>query len=414
MGPYAVWWWWAVRGSCGGSAQFPEPCNASAVVVLSAVGSYACYRIRWVPESVWPLGSEGFQHLRVAWVSPETTTRFGHSIMKNLVAAYPRLRAAIFCDHKLAVTAAEDPVSAPSSHAPARTGHPVEIGMLPVHWTWTCWVKVRSPRVTKFLAKDLPLASARKMARIGALSRVYETRCAPSLPFSKIVWFPFLPLPAPRAGDVDVQETRMARERWNRMADAQGVRPYAFSGGWAGRDYPMLFRAVAALDLDLRLFPGGDGQRAAQVRRACAAAGMAPHRCIVRPAVSRTEYAAAMRDAVFVVVPIIRGAGKLVNGLTSVAEAILMGKAVVVSDPANVYEGYIDDGLDGFRVPPGDEATLRRSMQTLLACAHNGSLAELERRVLARVRRLFTAEALTARLGRLLTEWIQVEGPAHT
>jgi hypothetical protein len=67
-------------------------------------------------------------------------------------------------------------------------------------------------------------------------------------------------------------------------------------------------------------------------------------------------------EAAIVVVPLV--AGQSPAGVTTVLEAMAVGKAVVASDTEGL-RGVIEDGVTGLRVPPGDASALRAAIVRL-------------------------------------------------
>jgi glycosyltransferase involved in cell wall biosynthesis len=69
------------------------------------------------------------------------------------------------------------------------------------------------------------------------------------------------------------------------------------------------------------------------------------------------------RRACVVVVPVVEST--MPAGITTLLEAMAMGKAVVVTETAEL-RGVVDDGVTGLTVPPGDVAAMRAAIQRLV------------------------------------------------
>ena len=142
---------------------------------------------------------------------------------------------------------------------------------------------------------------------------------------------------------------------------------YIFSGGWVGRDYPTLLRALTGL----------------------------PYRCIVcsphklsdtmtvpsnvevmKVDPARFDELMAGARAVVIALP----AGDIhTGGHTVIANALTLGKPVIVAGTPE-YRHYIDDGVDGLIVPAGDSDKLRDAI--LRVCRDDAFAAELARNAL--------------------------------
>jgi len=137
---------------------------------------------------------------------------------------------------------------------------------------------------------------------------------------------------------------------------------YVFSGGWVGRDYPTLLRALAGL----------------------------PNRCIVCSPHNLSDTMAVPQNvdvmkvdparfdewmagsrAVVIALP----AGHIhTGGHTVIANALTFGKPVIVAGSSE-YRHYIDDGVDGLIVPAGNSDKLRDAI--LRVCRDDAFAAEL-------------------------------------
>lgn len=130
------------------------------------------------------------------------------------------------------------------------------------------------------------------------------------------------------------------------------------SAGLEWRDYPTLIEAVQNLDVEVRL---------------AAASPWSKHRNETQDRVlpgnvsaRRYEYNELRRlyaDARFVVVPLYQN--DFQAGITTILEAMAMGKAVIATRTIGQVD-TIRDGENGLYVPPGDPQALRQKIQWLL------------------------------------------------
>jgi glycosyltransferase involved in cell wall biosynthesis len=131
------------------------------------------------------------------------------------------------------------------------------------------------------------------------------------------------------------------------------------SAGLELRDYPTLIAAVRGLDVDVRLAaasPWSKRKNETENRE-------------LPPNVSARGYGyRELRDlyasSQFVVVPLYDT--DFQAGVTTILEAMAMGKAVIVSRTRGQRD-VIQDGVNGIYVPPGDAEALRHAISELLA-----------------------------------------------
>jgi glycosyltransferase involved in cell wall biosynthesis len=131
------------------------------------------------------------------------------------------------------------------------------------------------------------------------------------------------------------------------------------SAGLELRDYPTLIEAVRGLDVDVRLAaasPWSKRKNETENRE-------------LPPNVDARSYGyRELRDlyasSQFVVVPLYDT--DFQAGVTTILEAMAMGKAVIVSRTRGQRD-VIRDGVNGLYVPPGDAPALRRAITDLLA-----------------------------------------------
>lgn len=134
------------------------------------------------------------------------------------------------------------------------------------------------------------------------------------------------------------------------------------SVGVSGRDYETLFDAVRGLDLDVRLAVGGGELPARALERQLERAGPPANATMghYRPRELRGLYSASL----FVVVPL--QDMEYDAGVTALAEAMSMGKAVIVTRTRGQVD-LIEDGVQGIYVPPRDPRALRAAIERLVA-----------------------------------------------
>lgn len=145
-------------------------------------------------------------------------------------------------------------------------------------------------------------------------------------------------------------------------ASAEGI----CSVGNSKRDYATLIEAMQGLPMPCRIV-----SQIAPVRqnttdwrltsKALAKARDLPDNVIVKPA-SPVELRAIYARSRFVVIPLFPSF--MDNGITSILEAMAMGKVVICS---RIYGqmGVLEEGVTGLFVEPGDPATLRAAIQEL-------------------------------------------------
>jgi glycosyltransferase involved in cell wall biosynthesis len=124
-----------------------------------------------------------------------------------------------------------------------------------------------------------------------------------------------------------------------------------FAGGDSLRDYGPLVQAAAGVDAEIVIATRDPAYAGRSDLPANVRAGPLPH----------DEYVDRLRRASIVVVPMRpteeRGAGQ-----TTYCNALAMGKLVIATDTLAVRD-YIEDGVTGKLVPPGDGAAMRDVLQ---------------------------------------------------
>ncbi|NJC71277.1 glycosyltransferase family 4 protein [Planosporangium thailandense] len=145
---------------------------------------------------------------------------------------------------------------------------------------------------------------------------------------------------------------------------------YILSVGWEARDYRTLARAIDGLDVDAViavgsavLRPSGDVDAlfGPMVRDTAQASRSA--RITLRQQVGPEELRRLYAQARFVVVTL--HDVDVDAGVTTITEAMAMGKAVIVSRTRGQVD-IVRDGENGLYVPPADPAALRAAIARLL------------------------------------------------
>jgi glycosyltransferase involved in cell wall biosynthesis len=130
------------------------------------------------------------------------------------------------------------------------------------------------------------------------------------------------------------------------------------SAGREHRDYDSFLRARPD---GARLFIADDSPHSPNARR------REPDHWpgyVERRAVGRVDLRSMYAQAAIVVVPVIDT--PLPFGITTILEAMSMGKAIVVSATEGL-SGVVEDGVTGLLAPPGDGVALRTAIEELLA-----------------------------------------------
>ena len=129
---------------------------------------------------------------------------------------------------------------------------------------------------------------------------------------------------------------------------------YIFSGGDGNRDYPSLIAAVRGLPFRTKI--------AALSFEHFVSIDM-PQNVEVVP-LSQGDYIQAMASSRVVVVPI-RGELLHPGGQQTWLNAMAMGKPVIVAEDQSARD-YIEDGVSGLLVPPGDVEALRHAIKSVM------------------------------------------------
>jgi len=186
---------------------------------------------------------------------------------------------------------------------------------------------------------------------------------------------------------------------WEPGAVAHAGRPTIASAGIEHRDYRTLAEAAAGLDARLQVSIGSMHSPQSQARLPDrwpehAQVGFA------QPAELRLRYS----EATVVAVPVTET--EFPAGITTLLEAMSMGKAVVVSATRGM-DGIVQDGGTGLLVAPGDATALHRALARLLEDD------SLRRRLGAQAREFAVREAAVERFAAGLARHLEeVASPA--
>jgi glycosyltransferase involved in cell wall biosynthesis len=143
------------------------------------------------------------------------------------------------------------------------------------------------------------------------------------------------------------------------VAPAEGPGAYVLACGRESRDYPTLTKAASALDLRVRVVASGWAAHAGFEH----ATGIEAQGNIeVAHGLSYRQLREAYARARFVVAPL-EGV-TYPAGVTSICEAMAMGKAIVVTAAPGILD-YVKPGQSGLLVPAGDAGALREAMWSL-------------------------------------------------
>jgi glycosyltransferase involved in cell wall biosynthesis len=172
--------------------------------------------------------------------------------------------------------------------------------------------------------------------------------------------------------------------------------PMICAVGLEFRDYPTLMRAVADVPIDLVIAAGSPwSKRADTTQRAAIPANVTVRRF--------SQYALRQlyADCRFVVVPLFEV--EFQAGVTTILEAMAMGKAVICTRTAGQTDVVVD-GVTGLYVPPGDAAALRAAIVDLLAHPDKAqAMGEAGRR---RVIEQMSLDCYTERLHQVVQQYL--------
>lgn len=167
------------------------------------------------------------------------------------------------------------------------------------------------------------------------------------------------------------------------------------SVGSEARDYPTLVKAAQGLDLEVELVVGGGGPVAALLREIGDI--HLPPNIRVRNKLSWPELRRLYSRSRFVVVP--TQDVEFNAGITVVREAMVMGKAVIVTRSRGQVD-YVRDGEHGIHVPPGDSLALRAAIEYLIN--HPQEAERMGRAGRALMEECYTLDIYVARLAAIM------------
>jgi hypothetical protein len=174
--------------------------------------------------------------------------------------------------------------------------------------------------------------------------------------------------------------------------------------GWEARDYPTLVKAMRGLDLRAELAVGSivmpsdsneDSPVAAKMR-GIVGDGLPPNVKLLKQLTPR-ELRQLYARSRFAVVPV--EDVEFDAGVTAIAEAMAMGKAVIVTRTRGQVD-IIRDGEHGLYVPPEDPAALRRAIEHL--AAHPDEAERMGRAGRALIEQRHTLDGYVGRLAALM------------
>lgn len=132
---------------------------------------------------------------------------------------------------------------------------------------------------------------------------------------------------------------------------------YVLSVGREQRDYDTLIEALRPLKVPAVLVPGSTWSH-----RGLGPMSL-PEHVQIRQGLSYPELRALYQAARLVVVPVHRGT-RYAAGVNGILEGMACARPVIAADTPGL-EGYVEDGVNGRRVPAGDPGALRAVIQEL-------------------------------------------------
>lgn len=129
---------------------------------------------------------------------------------------------------------------------------------------------------------------------------------------------------------------------------------FIFAGGRTDRDYATLFSAMRGLPVRLIV----------NVRRFNVQGLAYPENVIINEFMPARDYHALIASAQFIVVPL--QDNRHAAGLVSILQAMSAGKAIIATRTCSTVD-YVEDGVTGLLVPPGDSQAMRSAITDLLA-----------------------------------------------
>ena len=127
---------------------------------------------------------------------------------------------------------------------------------------------------------------------------------------------------------------------------------FLVAAGRSWRDYPTLLTALAELPVPAHLFVGADDLPGIRP----------PSHVTIHREVPRDQYLDYLRRCTLVVIPLV--ATERATGQVVLLEAMSLGKAVIATRAPGTVD-YMEDGVTGLFVAPGDHAGLRAAISRL-------------------------------------------------
>lgn len=243
----------------------------------------------------------------------------------------------------------------------------------------------------------LTFSAKQNAARFGALVRRslrYVDHLTVPSEWEAIYYTRMLGLPAERVSVCHLG----AYDRWSGLPSvatppgAEGGVPYLFSGGLTDRDYQTLLDAVVGSGIRTMIATRPYIRRRLPI----------PAEVTISDLLSGADYAATVAGAQAVVIPL-----KPVNyaaGLSLVLDAMVLGRPVICSAIPAVRD-YVEEGVTGLLVPPGDADALRAAIRYLLD--HPDQAAAMGQAARRRFKERHTFEQFARRTYQVLQKVVQ-------
>ena len=145
------------------------------------------------------------------------------------------------------------------------------------------------------------------------------------------------------------------------------IRNYIFSGGFAKRDYNSIIEAVKGLPVQLLI-------ETSEKELKNTFYGELPENVIVNyrsmrpdgsPKDSLQDYLEKMAKSLFVILPIRKQADGIGRGLTTLAQALYLGKAIITNNNS-AFDWYFSNNIEGITVPYEDVNKYKESIIKML------------------------------------------------
>jgi glycosyltransferase involved in cell wall biosynthesis len=163
------------------------------------------------------------------------------------------------------------------------------------------------------------------------------------------------------------------------------------AAGAVNRDYDTLIEAATGMDADVKI-AADTIWRYSVANKGNTQSAMLPPNVEMRSWGSYANLRQLYAESRVVVVPLAR---PIISGITVALEGMAMGKPVILT--RNPYvEGFIEDGVTGFHVEPGNPVALRERIQWLLE--HPQEAEAMGRRAREKAERDFSVERYVERI----------------